>query len=117
MIPALLEDPKKTLTILLWSRRWAFIITEAAPVFTQDLFSLFGLLKVMFVIIIGTILKIMWNFQKRWFFNFTFKELFPEGLLFWSNGLKWSKMVQNGPKWSKWSKMVQMVKNGQKWRA
>ena len=87
MIPALLEDPKKTLTILLWSRRWAFIITEAAPVFTQDLFSLFGLLKVMFVIIIGTILKIMWNFQEWWFFNYAFKEFFPGGFLFWRGSL------------------------------
>ena len=35
------------------------------------------------------------------------------------NGPKWSKMVQNGEKWSKWSKwskwwnMVKMVKTGQ----
>ena len=28
------------------------------------------------------------------------------------NGLKLSRMIQNGQKWSKWSKMVQMVKNG-----
>ena len=49
--------------VLLLSWRWAFIITEATPVsFTQELFSLFGLLKVMLIIIVSTILKIMGNF-------------------------------------------------------
>ena len=31
------------------------------------------------------------------------------------NGLKWSKMVPTGPKWSKMVKTVKMVQNGLKW--
>ena len=82
VIPAMLKNPKESVTILLLSWGWAFIITETAPVLTQDLFSLFGLFKVMFIIIVGTILEIMGNFQKRWLFNNTFKKIFPDCFLF-----------------------------------
>ena len=59
------------------------VLTKAAPVcFSQDLFSLFDFLKIMIVIIVGTIFKIRRNFRKRSLFNCFFQNLLSDILLY-----------------------------------